>query len=348
MVFSYYLYKYPYKLLWHLNNLFGQTIDMAFYCADPLDYEMFQHISKYLPEMEIIAKNNKTKLFLKQKGLSYRSMPSFPKVVIMARQTPYKFPSDKIIKFGFDHGLYQFKRWTSPKNYNGFNRYYVSSSEQVRTAASLGINTVEAIGYPKLDNAFNGVYDKKYLDSIKQIVKIDESKKTIIFTTTWDVAGLSAIEKWYDKLDRLTSKYNVLVTAHTWTDQKYIDVIKSIEGVHFIDTFDITPYLMIADVLVGDYSSIIGEFCAFDKPIIAFEVNESDRTIPDIVKLIKSISYQIKEFDQLNKALEYCLTQPNEKQKERQAANQILFYKLDGLAGKRAADSILAIINENQ
>ncbi len=83
-------------------------------------------------------------------------MPSFPNIVIMARQTPYKFPVNKIVKIGFDHGLYQFKRWTSPKNYNGFDVYFVSSSDQVRIANSMGINTVKAIGYPKLDKAFNG------------------------------------------------------------------------------------------------------------------------------------------------------------------------------------------------
>jgi hypothetical protein len=345
MVFSYYLYKYPYKLFWHISNLFGKTIDIAFYCADPLDYEMFQHFSRYLPPVKIIAKNKKSREYFDSKGIKYWRMPVFPKVVIMGRQTPYKFPVSKIKKFGFDHGLYQFKRWTSAKNYNGFDRYFVSSTEQVKIANSMGIKTVEAVGYPKLDGAFNGEITQEYLENLRKSLKINSEKKTILFTCTWDVAGLSAIEKWYNKIEMLTSEYNVLVTVHTWTSPKYINFIKAIKTIEFIETFNITPYLMLADVIVGDYSSILGEFCAFNKPIITFEVKESDRTIPEILSMLKSISYQIKDFDQLKGALQHCLTHPYEKQKNRMDANKIIFYKLDGLAGKRLAESIMSQIN---
>ncbi|MBU1097254.1 MAG: hypothetical protein CVV23_03275 [Ignavibacteriae bacterium HGW-Ignavibacteriae-2] len=346
MVFSYYFYKYPYILLWHIKNLIGKTDDMAFYCADPLDYEMFQPIQKHLPKMKIIAKNNKVKKYLDKKGIEFIGMPAFPKVVIMARQTPYKFPVNRIVKFGFDHGLYQFKRWTSPKNYNGFNIYFVSSEEQVNTAKKLGINTVKAIGYPKLDKAFNGEYDQIFLNSIKESRKINPDKKTIIFSSTWDVAGLSALPKWIDKLELLTDDYNILVTVHTWTSQNYITRLISMDRVIFINEYDVTPYLMIADIFVGDYSSIIGEFCAFNKPIITFKVPESDRTIPDIVKMIKRISIQIDDFEELRDAIEKCLADPMEKSTERQNANKSMFYALDGNAGIRAANSILEFVNK--
>lgn len=347
MVFSYYLYKYPYKLLWYLNSYIGKTIEFAFYCADPLDYKMFLPIAKFLPGVQIIAKNSKTKKFLSQSGIPYTNMPAFPKVVIMARQTPYKFPVDKIVKFGFDHGLYQFKRWTSPENYNGFNLYFVSSPKQVEIANSMGINSVRAVGYPKLDNAFNGHYNEAYIENLKRSLQLNPQKKTIIFTSTWNVAGLSVLSKWIDKLDLLTNDYNILVTVHTWTAPSYISKLKFMKQIHFIEEYDVTPYLMIADVLVGDYSSIIGEFCAFDKPIITFEVPESERTIPEILQLIKSISIQINDFDEIHEALERCIRNPNEKQKERQEANNTLFYKLDGLAGKRAAEFILSAIKKN-
>lgn len=344
MVFSYYLYKYPYKAIWYFNRLFKRTHQLAFYCADPLDYEMFRPIQKFLPPMKIIAKNSKVKKYLNKKGIVYISMPAFPDAVIMARQTPYKFPVDKIIKVGFDHGLYQFKRWTSPRNYNGFDVYFVSSSQQVKTAGKLGIYTVEAVGYPKLDNAFNGTYNFEYLDTLKKNIGINPDKKTIIFTSTWDVAGLSALPKWIDGLETLTENYNVLVTVHTWTDPNYISRLRSMPGVVFIEEYDVTPYLMIADAFVGDYSSIIGECCAFDKPIITFRVPESDRTIPEILDLIKNISIQIDDFNELQGVLEKCLCDPDIKSAERKAANKILFYALDGKAGKRAADRILSLI----
>lgn len=346
MVFSYYLYKYPYKLIWYLKNVLVGNNDFIFYCADPLDYEMFLHISKYLPKLKIIAKDNKSRKYFDEKEITYFRMPSFPRAVIMGRHTPYKFPVNKIIKFGFDHGLYQFKRWTSPKNYNDFDIYFVSSEKQVETARRLGITSVKAVGYPKLDNAFNGVYNEAYLNKLRELNKIDLEKKTLIFTTTWNVAGLSAIDKWIDRIEELSGKYNILVTVHTWTHRKYKMKLDSLKNIIYLKELDVTPYLMIADILIGDYSSIIGEFCAFNKPIITFRVPESDRTIPEITELLKIISIQINRFDEIYDALDQCFNNPTEKAKERQDANKILFYKLDGKAGKRIAESIMDFLTK--
>lgn len=346
MVLSYYLYKCPYKILWYINSFFKEG-EVFFYCADPLDYEMFEPINKYLQNVIIVAKNSKSRKYLKNKGISFKRMPVFPRAVIMARHEHYKFPVDKIIKIGFDHGLYQFKRWTSPKNYNSFDIYFVSSNEQVKTAQKMNIRTTIAIGYPKLDNAFNGQFDNNYLDKLKRKMNLNPEKKTIIFTSTWDVSGLSALHKWIDHVVTLTEQFNILLTVHTWTSPKYIKKLKSIDGAVYLDEYDVTPYLMIADVFIGDYNSLIGEFCAFDKPIITFKVPESNRSIPEVHNLIKSISIQIENFDELNYAIKRCLNNPGEKAEERKKANKILFDNLDGLAGKRAADEITNYINSS-
>jgi len=346
MVLSYFIYKYPYKLLWYFLRLFREG-KVIFYCADPLDYEMFIPIVKYLPEVTIVAKNSKTKIYLRNKGKSFNSMPAFPKIVIMARHAHYKFPVKKIIKIGFDHGLYQFKRWTAVKNYNGFNIYFVSSSEQVITAEKLGITSTKAIGYPKLDNAFNGTYNEIFLKKLISDKNIDPEKKTIIFTSTWAVDDLSALNKWIDDVEVLTEKYNILLTVHTWTTPKLVKKLKSIKGAIYLDEFDITPFLMIADVFVGDYNSLIGEYCALDKPIITFKVPESNRSIPEVHQLIRSISIQITSFQEIQDAIKRCLENPKEKSEERKKVNDILFYKLDGKAGKRAADEINKYISNH-
>jgi len=345
---AYYIYKYPYKLGWYIAKLFNKNRELVFYCADPLDYEMFLPIKRYLPDIEVIAKNNKTRDYLDSKGVSYLRMPVFPKAVIMARHAPYKFAVDGIIKIGFDHGLYQFKRWTSPENYNRFSRYFVSSPEQVKTAESLGITTTKAIGYPKLDNAFNGTYNRKYLESIKDELKLDRRKKTLIFTSTWNVDNLSALDRWIDRVEELTNQYNVLITVHTWTDKNKIAKLKAIKNAFFLDKFDVTPYIMISDVFIGDYNSMIGEACALDKPIITFRVPESDRTIKAVRDMIKNISIQIDSFDEISEAIEQSLVNPHAKETEREKANKIMYLALDGKAGERAAKEIKSLINKKQ
>ena len=122
--------------------------------------------------------------------------------------------------------------------------------------------------------------------------------------------------------------------------QRYVEKLKKKEGIFFIDDPDILPYLKLADVLIGDTSSIIAEFCALDKPIVTFRINKTKRTVPRITRLLEDISIQIDNIDQLNDAIEYCLNNLGEKSDARQKANRLMFDQLDGQAGRRAAEII--------
>lgn len=340
-----YLLPLVYSPVWYIAKRLRKTLKIAFYAADPLDYEMLLPIARHLDfPLEIIAKNRKTRDYLKTKGIPYKRYPAFPEIVIMGRHAAYKFPVKTIKKIGFDHGLYQFKRWTRPKMYNLFDVYFVSSQTQVQNSREKGIRTTKAIGYPKIDKVFNGEISDAKLQNIRKILNIDPAKKTVIFTSTWDVAGLSALQRWINRVGELKDNYNLLLTAHTWTKQKYLEQLKSIEGAHYIDSFDITEYLMIADVFIGDYNSLIGEFCALDKPIITFKVPKSDRIVPAVHKMIAEISTQVDTFDELPEAIEMCLKNPQKKEAARAQANRTMYYALDGQAGKRAATVITEVL----
>jgi CDP-glycerol glycerophosphotransferase (TagB/SpsB family) len=343
-----YLLPIIYKPLWSLQQKLQKTKDVAFYAADPLDYEMFLPILKHL-DMDVIfiAKNAKTCSYFQQNNIPYIKYPFFPKAVIMGRHAAFKFPASRIVKIGFDHGLYQFKRWTKAKYYNQFDAYFVSSESQVESAKKLGITSVHAIGYPKLDKAFDGSIVKNDLSELREKLNLDPHKKTVIFTSTWDVGGLSALTKWIDRVHALTDTYNVLLTAHPWTKKHLLQKLKAVSGATFLPEADVTTYLMLADVFIGDYNSLIGEFCALDKPIITFRTPVSNRSVAAVRQMIAEISYQVDDFDDLPKAIEHCCKQPNEKSAERNQANKLLFKALDGKAGIRAADKIKEMICES-
>jgi len=336
-----------YKPCWRLWHALRKTNDVVFYAADPLDYEMFQPIRRQLDiEITYVAKNTKTSAYFKQNNIHYKRYPAFPRAVIMGRHAAYKFPASKIIKIGFDHGLYQFKRWTRAKYYNQFNIYFVSSEAQVETAQERGIRTVKAIGYPKLDKAFDGSIRASDLNALRTEMGLDPQKHTVIFTSTWDVGGLSALSKWVDRVHELTGQYNVLLTAHPWTKKKLLEKLEHVPGATFLPEADVTRYLMLADVFVGDYNSLIGEFCALDKPIITFKTPNSERSVAAVRKLIADISEQVEVFDDIPAAIEQCLNRPHAKSDARKKANQLLFKALDGAAGKRAARAIKEIIGD--
>jgi len=343
MVPAYYLLKLPYTLAWHLKHRLGKTEDVVLYCANILDYQIFSPIQKYLKLLPVVAKDRKAQQELATIGVTATRLPSFPKGVIMCRQAAYRFPATAIKKIGLRHGAYHFKPFANADSYNLLDYFFMTSSTEVKQAEDVGIHCGVAIGYPKLDPAFDGSIDANALAATRQNLKLDTNKKTILFTATWDKSGLSAIDQWADKLAPLTQRYNVLVTAHPWTATEHIDNICNTPCVHYLGNRDILPHIMIADVCIGDASSILAECCALDKPMITFRIPEGKRTVPYVHKMIRDFSLQIEHVNELDEAIKQCLDKPDAKRTQRSEANHIMFDQLDGLAGKRAADEIIKL-----
>ncbi len=341
MVPAYYLLKLPYTLVWHIKYRLGKTEDVVLYCANALDYQIFAPIQKHLKPLPVVAKDKKTQQELAAIGVNAARLPSFPEGVIMCRQAAYRFPAKAIKKIGVSHGAYNFKPFASAESHNLLDRYFMTSSTDVENARKAGIRSAFAVGYPKLDPAFDGTYDATFCENFRDNIGLDKNKKTLLFTATWDKSGQSAIAQWADKLARFTSRHNVMVTVHPWTSAQFVEQIRNTPGVLFIDNFDVIPYIMQADVCIGDTSSILGECCALNKAIISFKVPNNKRTVPHVQKMIREFSLQIDNASELDDAIQHCLNHPQEKRAERAEANRIMFDELDGLAGNRAADEII-------
>ncbi len=340
MVLSYYINKYPYKLAWNLANFFGKTEELAFYCADPIDYIVFENIQKHLPEMLYIAKDARTARFLERKGKRVKRMVVFPKVVIMTRQVGHKFPEEKIKIISLSHGVGRMKK-IKESHYFNVNMTLETGAMPANQIRKVGFDNAIPIGFPKLDPAFDGSYSQSKIDLIKSEIGLSKDKTTLLFSATFDKSGMSAIDKWYSRLDELTDNYNILVTLHYWMSPEYIEKIKNTEGVFFIDTMRTLDYLMIADIMIGDTSSIIAEFMALNKPIICFKVPKAARAVKETHKMIKKIAIRIEEFVELESAIQLALTNPEEQIKERKKYSNKLFYSLDGKSGERAAEAIM-------
>ncbi len=327
-----------------MAHLLGHSPEVVVYCADPLDYIVLKPVLRHLPAIPFVTKNRQTAAFLKKQGINPQRMPSFPKAVIMCRHATHRFPDDRIVKIGFRHGPYHFKAFAKAHYYNSFDVYFMSSQRELEEARARGITSAQAIGFPKLDPAFDGTYSKETLDAFRREANVDPAKSTVMFTATWDRSGMSAIEMWIDELDSLAEHYNVLVTVHPWMSRKYIVKLRKLQAAHFIRHPNVVPFLLISDVLVGDTSSIIAEFCALDKPIINFKTPESERTVPEVSRLLRDISMQLEAAAELREAIERSLSDPRAKSEQRRKANAIMFDALDGRAGQRAAVAIRELV----
>jgi len=344
MVLSYYLYRFPYSIIWYLKNLLNRLEPFVFYCGDPLDYYVFAPVAKYLGNINYVTDKKSVKAFFNEKEIPYKSMPVFPSVVIMARHSTHKFPCNSIIKIGMRHGAYHFKRMTSAANYNQFDLYLMTSQSDVETGLKLGVKSAKAIGFPKMDPCFDDTISIITLKNLSKKLNLSPDKPVVLFTSTYDASGMSAIDLWYDKLSELIDRFNVLVTTHHWISRKYKEKLKTTVDIHVIEDYDILPYIKLADVVVGDTSSILAECCALDKPIVTFNTARASRSFDEIDGIIESISYRINKFSELLEKLDYVITHKEDLAEARAKANVIFFDTLDGKASERAAKEIKRIL----
>ena len=340
MVLSYYFLKYPYSLIFGILSVFKLNNYYAAYIGDELDYCILEPVLQYLPKLKLISKNKRIQNYLVDKGHKSKLLPAFPKGVLMCRLAAHKFPAKSIKKISLTRGAYHFKALPNKKSYLLFDKYIFTGKKEAVIARSKGITNIIGINYPKLDKAFNGQLTPEKLEKLKNIIGLDSSRLTLLFTATWDKSGMSAIKIWYDKLENLTKKFNLLISLHSWVSEEYKTVIRNAKGVFLISDYDTTPYVKISDICIGDTSSILGDCCALDKPIITFKVNNAKRTIPEIRQLIDSFSIFIDKFDELLPAIKKYIDNPYLKKEERDKANSIMFSNLDGSSGAKIAESV--------
>lgn len=344
MVLSYYMTRWPYAIAWKTVHLFRRRPRVVFHCENEFDVFLFRNVQKHLPPIPIVAKKKKVRDNLQAMNYTAKRSPYFPDAVIMFRNSAWKFPVKQITKIGFTHGAYSFKRYPKAYYYNMFDVFLMTSDADVERIKKHGVTTAKAVGYPKTDSFLDGSITPDSLKQLAARLGLDDAKKTVLFSATWDGSGMSAIDRWFDRLDTLTPAYNILVTVHSWMSEHFVQVLKKNEHIHFIQDMDILKYLMLADICISDTTSLIAEFCLLDKPIITFRVPPTPRTMPDVMQMIESVSDRIDTFEELAPAIQRALDSPNERQEQRQQAARTIVYPFDGKAGLRAAQDIFKLL----
>lgn len=339
MVFSEFIYRIPYTIVWHLRKLAGIEMPVLFYVGEYIDYLCYFSIQRHLPSISVVSDNSILRKRLKAEGVSCKALPCYPSAVIMCRHATHKFPCKAIIKIGMRHGAYHFKRMTKARNYNQFDLYLFSSKDDLEAAQKIGVNVGINAGFPRLDIAFDKDVIKK-----AELLKQQAHKPCILFTATWDKSGMSGIHKWYDKLHILSSKYQIFVTYHPWTDARYIRHLQAYKDIELIEEDNLYPNILASDVVIGDRSSLLAECSALQKPIIVFKTPLAKRSLEEIEELIKMFSIQIESFDQLPETIERVLSNAATLFPERERANRIMFDTIDARAGKQAAKLIKEFI----
>lgn len=131
-------------------------------------------------------------------------------------------------------------------------------------------------GLPRNDELYH--IQKEKVQEVKQKLKIPLNKKVILYAPTYrefykDSSFDNIIQNPFDfkKLEQeLSSEYVLVVTAH-YLVGKLLGVPK--DNPFIINAFEypyINELLIIADILISDYSSVVWDYAILERPILCF------------------------------------------------------------------------------
>jgi CDP-ribitol ribitolphosphotransferase len=156
-------------------------------------------------------------------------------------------------------------------------------------AFGVNIKKVKALGVPRTDCFFDMKYLEKKKEELYERYPQTKNKKVVIFAPTFRGKGQKSAYYNFNLLDwekiykELNKEYIFIIKMHPF--------IKNFEDLNlpknsgdfyldFSDEREINNILMVSDILITDYSSVIFEYSLLSKPIVFF--------VPDLEEYIKN------------------------------------------------------------
>lgn len=207
---------------------------------------------------------------------------------------------------------------------------------------------VIATGMAKLDKLFSGELTK-----VKVLEKygLPKDYRYILYAPTFN-DELSSIPFIGDKIYEIVpdDKTFLIIKLHGSTNSKYkkmfSEMPKSYPNVIYVDDeeIDITPFLIISDIMISDVSSAMIEFTALDKPLILFNNPNWEKyknyNPNDIEYNVRDMAIETSSIQEIKRAIKIYTIDKNIKSDLRQKYTDLLLENKDN--GKAAEK----IINE--
>lgn len=178
----------------------------------------------------------------------------------------------------------------------GYKRYTkaIVSSEDIRScyaeAFSISIDKVGATGFPRTDMFFNKKVMKEKKAKIEKKYPFLKNKKIIVFAPTYRGTRVNDANYDFDKLDldEIYKKYkDEYVFIFKWHPALYNNILNGTRECYDLEKYngfyqdlsserDINELLLVADILITDYSSVIFDWAFLNKPIIYFAYDKKE------------------------------------------------------------------------
>ncbi|MEA1972776.1 MAG: CDP-glycerol glycerophosphotransferase family protein [Candidatus Cloacimonadota bacterium] len=289
-----------------------RTIEFSFFVSD----KVLKAMPDYWKEIEVIT-------FL-QDAIDYN--PDF--VLVPGNFVDFRIPGIKVELF---HGL-AIEKKSHYKIRHFFDAYFTSG--KVVTDKFMKLQQqhkyffVKETGWPKIDHILN--YNVK---NLRKKFGISKNKKVILFAPTHSRTMQSA-SMLIPQISKIIKDDEIwFVKFHELMNQHIVDNFTSRnQNIIQIKSYDITPYLHIADVLVSDTSSVIYEFMILNKPIVTYNTKgRADKGL------------DIDDSLELRIALDKISKYPQEYMKNYDEILKEVNPYLDGNISKNILDSLIEI-----
>lgn len=217
---------------------------------------------------------------------------------------------------------------------------------------------IRLVGMPRLDCLVDGSLQR---DEILLSLGIDPSRKTVLYAPTWSKyssvasmgeeivkrlgeAGFTVIVKLHDR-SRQADDYH---SGGVDWGQRLLPLLEANGGVLATGS-NSSSYLMAADVLITDHSSVGFEYLLLDRPLIRIhvpELLEKTDIEPVYVQLMAEAATSVTNGDELVAAVEESFANPGLKSDSRRTVAGEMFYK-PGTATARAVAEMYDVIELN-
>jgi CDP-glycerol glycerophosphotransferase (TagB/SpsB family) len=194
------------------------------------------------------------------------------------------------------------------------------------------------VGMPKTDCLVDGSFTR---DSVLKANSMDPARTTVLYAPTWtrfsslNVMGEEVVSRLIDAGYRVLVKLHELSRDPAVINSGGVDWLTRLAPIlgrgdgHLIKSSDASPWLVAADVLITDHSSIGFEYLLLDRPLIRIVMPElvKDGNIPqEYVDLIAAASTSVQNATEVVAAVETALADPRRLSAERRNVAAELFH----------------------
>ncbi len=267
-------------------------------------------------------------------------------------------PSPNYIRIYAGHGVSD-KQYETPDRRlkaESFDYFFLTGPKDLYRLESAIDNIEELhkktipIGMIRSDNIIKGVYNP---DEVRLKYRIKGDKKTVLYAPTYYRDG-GTLKRFFRKIiEELKDDFNLLIRPHYYDRdlfKSHISYIKNekLENVRYIHDFkvDITELFSIADVLIGDRSSVDYDFTFTGKPIIRIEGSYKNYVKPPPKFDINNYCIHYNPEKNSLKELVYKALSDNIYREKIVELRENCFYFNDGHALDRACSTLIELKKE--